>query len=281
MITDAPSPATLLSADEALHRMHAATAPAPIAFDQHGWASGDGASAARPPWSAGQLPTGYAQETPKQQALAPGLVHIEGVVWHYTDTRGCGAENLALRLLDPSNKRAASWHACIDATGAIVQSVSAKCGSWHAGGAGAKVFARESDGEWTPLTPAQRGQVRGWDANAWAFGIELENAGELRLVDGRWCSWPFAFGTKYGAPIVVPVTEVAIDKPGHGWHAFTAAQVDAATRLLAGLAGAYGLRRSACGWTHAFIDPANRVDPGPVWETQHLPGILDAVFGTG
>lgn len=271
-----------------LHRTHAAdSSPAPIEFDDHGWASGSGVTVFR---KINQVAPSYAQdeETSKQQTLAPGLEHVEGIVAHYTDTRGCGARVLAQRLLDPMNKRAASWHACIDRSGDISQSVSAKCGSWHAGGATAALFTREDakSAVWSPLTSAQRGNVRGWSANSWAFGVELENAGELRLVDGKWCSWPFAFGTKYGAPVVVPEAEVVVDtaRPTRGWHGFTDAQVTGMTRLVAGLAGRYGLLRANCEWTHAEIDPQNRVDPGPVWfdlksRTGLMKTVLDTVFG--
>lgn len=272
------------------HREHAASGLPPIEFDQHGWASGDSVVRFRKadPDGSTKKASGLLDETLKQQGLATGLDHIEGVVWHYTDTRSCGAAALAMRLLDPNNTRAASWHACVDRLGVIAQSVSAKCGSWHAGGADAALFTRDAlSGEWSVLTPAQRGKIRGWSANSWTFGIELENAGQLKLVDGKWCSWPFAFGTKYGPPIVVPEGEVTVVSTGHGWHSFTPPQVDSAQRLLAALVGRYGLRRAACSWTHAVIDPKNRVDPGPVWAgfpagvRGHLQDILDAVFGAG
>lgn len=264
-----------------LHRAHAADGLAPIAIDDGGWLSGDGVTVFRKPPPGAQVISGANHpETVKQQILAKPLEHIEGVVFHYTDTRGCGAANLAKRLLDPTNTGARSWHVCVDAAGKIAQSVSAKCGSWHAGGPTAALFTRSPDGAWAMLTQAQRATMRGWDANAWAFGIELENAGELRLVDDRWLSWPFKFGTEWGAPIVVPAAEVAGMVGPHGWHAFTPAQVDAATRVLSALVGTYGLRRDACAWTHARIDPQRRIDPGEVWTKVHLPKVLASVFGS-
>lgn len=266
-----------------LHRAHAADALPPIEFDDQGWAHGEDVTCFRKGGGNGAL----GEETTKQQTLAPPLEHCEGIVWHYTDTRGCGADALAKRLLDPANKRAASWNACVDERGHISQSVSAKCGAWHAGGSDAALFTRDpTSGLWTMLTPAQRGNVRGWGANSWAYGIELENAGEVHFIrdphgDKVWASWPFAFGTQYGAPIVVPNDEVVISPDGaHGWHRFTPEQRNGAQRLLAGLVGRYGLRREACAWTHKIIDPQNRTDPGPLWSGQggHLTEILDAVF---
>jgi N-acetyl-anhydromuramyl-L-alanine amidase AmpD len=269
-------------AEQLLHRAHAADSPLPLEFDDGGWAHGDGVTCFRKmPGVVG--PT--LVETLKQQGLAPGLEHCEGVVWHYTDTRACGAVALARRLLDPANKRAASWHACVDATGAISQSVSARCGSWHAGGSDAALFVREAptsipgSGGWRMLGANERGYARGYSANSWAFGIELENVGEVRLSEGRWCGWPFRFGTEYGAPVVVAEVEV-VEVGGKHWHAFTDAQAAGATRLLAGLVARYGLLRSACTWTHHVIDPNNREDPGPAWAPMgRMDEVLRAVFG--
>lgn len=257
------------------HAIHAADGPPPLEVDDDGWIRGPG--------------TACTSETLKRQSLAPGVDHIEGIVTHWTDTRGCGAMNLAKRLLDPDNDRAASWHLVIDAQGNAVQSVSAKHGSWHAGGAQAALFQRGADGAWTPLTPAQRGQVRGYGANSFAFGIELECAGEVRLVDGKWCGWPFAFGTKYGAPAVIPADEVTPNTATHGYHAFTAPQIETLGRVVTALVHRYGLRRDACALGHCQIDPENRTDPGPLmlgspvpkWGATggHLKMILDSIFG--
>lgn len=264
--------------EQLLHRAHAADGPPPLEIDDDGLLRGDGVD--------------LVPGTTRQQSLAAGLEHIEAVCWHWTDTRGCGAENLARRLLGPG--RAASWHAVIDAAGHAVQSVSAKKGSWHVGSDTAALFRRTgADGTWEALTPAQRGSVRGWGGNSFMYGIELENAGEVRLVDGKWLAWPFAFGTKWGAPTVVPAEEVASDPnhPGRGHHAFTPAQIETAGRVLGALVRRYGLRRSLCAFGHCQIDPQRRTDPGPLWlgdpmpalggipTSGHLAALLDRVFG--
>ena len=278
-----------------LHRAHAASeADPPLEVNADGWiADGDKALIA-------------SVESPRRQTLAfdkPG--NIEAIVWHWTDTRGCGAVNLAQRISTMAG-RAASWHTVIDANGIAVQSVSAKHGSWHAGGADAALFTRSSGGDWDPLAPAQRGRIAGYSANAFAFGIELENVGEVRLVDRNgqwtWVGWPFAFGTQYGAPANVPDTEVAAIYGADGrpimpvlgarsHQVFTDAQVTTARRITRALAQRYGLTRKACSLGHCQIDPQNRTDPGPLWLGSpipplgsqatggHLKEILDAVFG--
>jgi N-acetyl-anhydromuramyl-L-alanine amidase AmpD len=253
----------------ALHQAHAADGPA-IELDDDGILHGDRVL----PYVA----------SPKRQALAPGLEHIEGLTWHFTDTRGCGAANLQHRIASAGG-RAASWHAVIDAAGQLAQSVPMTRGSWHAGGPTAALFVRGADGTWAALSAAQRGKMRGYSANSWAGGIELENVGEVRLVDGEWLGWPFARGTKWGEPEVVPGAEVEIEqaRPGRGWHRFTAAQVETARAVTAALVARYGLRREACAWGHCEIDPQRRTDPGPLWLRPggHLETILGEVFGAG
>lgn len=282
-----------------LHQEHAADRLPPIEIDEAGWMHGENVTCFR------KQPTdapGARTETLKQQALAVGLDHIEAIVLHWTDTRGCGADALARRLLDPANDRAASWHACIDATGHIAQSVSAKCGSWHAGGSSAALFTRQAPGEWVALEPAQRGKVRGYGANSFAYGIELECVGEVRLVGNEWLGWPFARGTSNGTPVAVPASEVApmgsvIVNGVHrdrGYHLFTSAQLGALRRVMSVLVQRYGLRRDMCALGHCQIDPDNRTDPGPImlgrdsdgripkWGTAlggEAHAILDAIFG--
>jgi hypothetical protein len=283
-----------------LHQEHTADALAPIEIDDGGWMHGDGVTRFRKGERDPSLPPGYLDETNKQQGLAIGLDHVEGIVTHWTDTRGCGASALARRLIDPRNTRAASWHAVIDAQGVIAQSVSARCGSWHAGGSSAALFARQSPGEWVPLAPAQRGKVRGYGANSWAYGIELECVGEVRLVGNEWLGWPFARGTEYGSPAVVPPDEVAtfgsvivngvhVDR---GYHRFSPAQLGGLKRVVSALVHRYGLRRDACSIGHCQIDPDNRTDPGPLmlgmsdhriprWGTAaggELHAILDSIY---
>ncbi|MGN6107222.1 MAG: N-acetylmuramoyl-L-alanine amidase [Kofleriaceae bacterium] len=240
--------------------------------------------------------------SPKRQALATPDGNIDGIVAHWTDTRGCGAANLARRITGRGG-RAASWHACIDATGEIVQSVPCTYGSWHAGSDTAALFTLDA-GIWTPVPPEKRGKVRAHSANAWTFGIELECVGEVRLVeadakahqlqpmsdwivtnegaDRVWCGWPFRFDyrDKSGSlvrPCVVPVSEVVSAGKRH-YHAFTAAQLASAKRLYAALIRRYGLLRANVEWGHDRIDPTRRTDPGPLFHSW-LGTALDEIYG--
>lgn len=222
-----------------------------------------------------------------------GERHVEAVTWHYTDTRNAGAVNLAKRIAKAGDSR--SCHAWIDRAGIIAQSASFERGTWHAGSATAALFKRDTLGLspvlWEMLTPAQRGKLRGFGANSFAAGIELENVGAVRLVPvgngtSLWCGWPFRFDyrDKSGVlvkPAIVPADEVSARDATHGHHMFTLPQRDAAARVVGSLARRYGLTRAMCSLTHAMIDPTRREDPGPLWTGTHLPAILDAVFGLG
>lgn len=220
----------------------------------------------------------------RSQALLASETHILGIVWHYTDTRSCGALNLAKRIVayPSASERSASWHLCIDRAGNAVQSVSARRGSWHAGGAQAARFAAApvligGHRRWM-LQPATSHSLPG--ANSLFFGIELENVGEVRFVAGEWLGWPFKKGTQYGEPIVVPADEV-FGPPSSAHHVYTDAQISMAERVTQALVHKYALIRENCAWSHQMIDPENRTDPGPLWMGgSALPAILDHVFGT-
>lgn len=257
----------------ALASLHAAHLEDNIEIDDAGWMHGRDVH---------QIPTVRTQKlaTPG----AEGERHVEGVVWHYTDTRNAGAVNLAKRIAAAGQAR--SCHLWIDRAGVVAQSASFERGTWHAGSSTAALFRRDErtdDQPWQMLTPAQRGNVRGYGANSFAAGIELENVGEVRLVGGQWLGWPFRHDLQGsdGAmvrPVVVPADEVA-SNGSHGWHAYTHAQASAAKRVVSALVRRYGLKRAACEWTHQRIDPTRRTDPGPLWTDGLLPSILADVFG--
>lgn len=260
----------VLAALEALHGDHDDT----IEIDDKGIMHGDGVH---------YIPTVRTQKlaTPG----AEGERHVEGAVWHYTDTYNAGAVNLAKRIAAAGASR--SCHVWIDRPGVIAQSASFERGTWHAGSDTALLFKRNAAG-WEPLAPAQRGKVPGYGANSWAAGIELENVGEVRLAlnpskgEKQWCGWPFKFdhrGTdgKLVRPAVVPADEV-VEIGGKHWHTFTDEQRRAAQRVVAAMVAHYGLLREAFLWTHAKIDPTRRTDSGPAWDG-HLSVILENVFG--
>lgn len=250
---------------DALHRAHADGGLPPLEIDDLGVLRGDGAD--------------YIPSVRRQKLATPGIEgerHVEAVVWHYTDTRNAGAVNLARRIAAKAPEgEERSCHVWIDRAGKIAQSVPFEAGSWHAGSSTAALFTRKPDGMWAMLAPAQRGKVRGWGANSFAAGIELENVGHLRRVGDKWLGWPFVIGSPKGAPVVVPADEVDVAR---GLHTFTEPQVAAAARVVVALVHRYGLTRDAFTLTHHAIDPTRREDPGELWVKVHLPAILDAVF---
>lgn len=282
-----------IAAGELLHRSHAADEIAPIEIDDDGFMHGAGVEVVR---------------SVRSQALATPDGDIDGLAWHWTDTHGAGAANLARRIAAAGDPR--SCNAWIDERGLIAQSVSFKRGSWHAGGPSAALFARDKDdGLWKPLTPAQRGRIRGIGANSWAGGIELENVGELRLItaDARarkqyeawgvagykvWAGWPFRFDHPERPAIVRPDEAVITNplRPTLALHRFTPEQVTAAKRLSSACVRRYGLRRENVTWGHCQIDPARRTDPGSLWLGDaatnrahelggHMREVVDAIYG--
>lgn len=251
----------------ALHRAHVDGELSALEIDDHGVMHGENVS---------YIPTVRTQ--PLATPGTEGERHIEAIVWHYTDTRNAGAENLARRIAAKGDAR--SCHVWIDRRGHIAQSASFERGTWHAGSSTAALFTRNAGFGWEVLSAAQRGKIRGYGANSFAAGIELENVGALRYVpskahnDSLWVGWPFRFDHAE-APVIVPIDEV---DPVRRLHRFTDDQARAALRVTGALARRYGLTRDACALTHHEIDPSRREDPGALWTEVHLPVILAAVF---
>lgn len=198
------------------------------------------------------------------QRLATPDGNVDGITWHWTDTRGVGAVALAKRTI----KKAAnvgSCHLWLGADGEIAQSAPMLLGSWHAGFG--FTFKRDASGVYR-ISP-------GYNANAFFAGVEIENIGEVRktTLKGKevWAGWPFNFLPetlqKYGAPTVCPDDEVYVHPkyPNRGWHKFTQAQRDGAERIVRALRGSCALTRENCSWGHLQIDPERRTDPGPLW----------------
>lgn len=212
----------------------------------------------------------------RSQRLATRGGTPAGIVWHYTATTSAtdeGPRSLARRIAATprEGQRATSWHLIIGRSGLIVQSVSLLRGAWHAGGETALrlrwVDVRSVDRDWEAVeAPGSRAS-----ANAIMIGVELENAGEVRRVGGRWESWPFGRDGRRGQ--VIPDAQVVAH--GTRWYqAYTEAQVDAAAALVRAVREAYVPTRGDCRWTHAELDPGRKSDPGPDWLAR-LSAVLD------
>jgi N-acetylmuramoyl-L-alanine amidase len=157
------------------------------------------------------------------------------LVMHYT--AGLGLDGTVAWLRNPAAK--ASAHLVIGRDGRIVQMVAFNRKAWHAG-------------------LSRWGDIEG--LNAYAIGIELDNAGRLqRRGDGAWVH-P-ASGRVVPASDVIEAQHKAEARPA-GWHAFTAAQLSAAATVARVLHGRYGFI-DVLG--HDDIAPGRKVDPGPAF----------------
>ncbi len=188
-----------------------------------------------------------------------------GVCWHWTGgvcRRGYAAR-LAQKIstYDPKKDRAASWHVVISKQGWVYQSVPFEIGSWHC----AVGTVRDDRGH------AHR-------VNRSLVGIELENAGRLKYLDGYWLCHPYWKQNSQGGYVEDELNRVADKKlavepermqlaRGKGaFDGFPEAQVLAAGFVLHALAERYALSPTRCGFLHGDFD-RRKEDAGPLWRT--------------
>lgn len=187
-----------------------------------------------------------------------------GIVWHYTGGAGSTtyAATLAekIRTYDRATDRPASWHVLVSKTGVLYQSVSFLRGSWHVG---------------------KSGKIAGEDysnVNRVTIGIELENAGRLKRISGKWYCWPYWEDKETETPDAqceVPANR-AMRVQGEGYFdAFTDAQIRSACVLAEALKQAYILSAANLEHGHKEFDPLRREDPGPLFRKTHLPRIIE------
>jgi N-acetyl-anhydromuramyl-L-alanine amidase AmpD len=184
--------------------------------------------------------------SPKSSALAtPGPL---GVVWHWTGW--LGMDPVAYCRAAAASSREASWHVMVTRDGRMIQGIPFTRGSWHVG---------------------RRGRVAGQErsVNGCTVGVELENAGRLKQVEGR---WRYFVGGATPWQGVIPGSE-AVLVPGMGtFHDFPEAQREAAAALVAALVDEFDLEVDACSFGHIdFAAPGSREDPGPLWGCQKWP----------
>lgn len=194
-----------------------------------------------------------------------------GMVWHWTAGRGGPgyAETLARRAQRYRRgvDRPASWHVLVAKDGTVYQSAPFTVGTWHVGRPGVVAGRRFEN------------------VNRATVGCELENAGRLRQLGGRFYCWPYFTNPAAPAHERRPEPRCAVDAaravvvPGEGtFDAFPPEQEAAAARLLAALVARFGWVREACAYGHRDFTP-HKEDPGPLWADVVLPRVLDAVFG--
>jgi N-acetyl-anhydromuramyl-L-alanine amidase AmpD len=196
--------------------------------------------------------------SPRLERQGPALV-----VTHCTSTLHGSAPAL-LKAIRRADGREASWHVLIDEQGGIVQSIPFTRAAWHAGSASAAKV--ELGGLLVSVNSA-------------SVGIELVNAGEVRLVGREYRAWPFAGSTTRKPGPIVPVTQT-VNVGKRLYHAYTVQQVEAWRRVMRALLEACpalghdvtlvaqdGKRRSLPGWRvgHVDVDPARKSDPEKHW----------------
>ena len=155
------------------------------------------------------------------------------VVIHYTALPD--ADLAIKRLSDP--EVGVSSHLVIDREGKITQLVPFNEVAWHAG-----------ESSWM----GQSG------LNRCSIGIELDNAGRLEKVDGRWQSWS---GNEYLDGEVIE----AVHKNSTvlaGWHVYPEVQVETALQVVRLLVQRFRLL-DVLG--HDEISPNRKWDPGPAF----------------
>jgi N-acetylmuramoyl-L-alanine amidase len=193
-----------------------------------------------------------------------------GIVWHYTGGGAAShAEALARRIQTYRRglDRPASWHLLVARDGTLYQSAPFSTGTWHVG------------------KPGVVGDIHFDNVNRALVGCELENAGRLRKLHGRWYCHPYwlkpaALGDALQPDPGCEVHESRVRHLPEGmFDSFTPEQEDVCGLVLGVLVGRYGWTRELSAFGHVDLDPARREDPGPVWRNEVLPRVLAKVFG--
>lgn len=164
-----------------------------------------------------------------------GTIKPRFLVIHYTG--GSSAAGSIAWFLDPASK--VSAHLVIARDGTVTQVVPFDREAWHAG-----------NSQWGALTGLNRHSI----------GIELDNAGYLVRSGGKWVS-PLTRRAYPDSAVTVAVHKN--DPPGaapSGWHAYSAAQIEAVLEAGMALFAHYGLE-DVLG--HDDIAPGRKRDPGP------------------
>lgn len=264
--------------DWAKEKVAAATAPVPVTSELMVTADGwlEGAGVVRVP-------------SPRNFGLTSQALHGEprplGVCWHWTGgvCRPGYAGVLAKRISTYNAKkdRAASWHLVISKQGWVYQSVPFELGSWHCA-----VGTVKDD----------RGHAH--RVNRSLIGIELENSGRLKYLDGRWHCHPYwkqdkagefieaASGNRVPDPkLVVEPERMQIARKQGSFDGFPDPQVVASGFVLGAIAMRYGLSPTRCGFLHGDFDK-RKEDAGPLWrnllvDVYERGGLDAAVLTTG
>jgi hypothetical protein len=146
----------------------------------------------------------------------------------------------------------------------------------HAGG------SKLVEGKWVP--------DHGWfvvggkrvHPNTVSVGIEIHNAGQLRLIDGQWRSWDYDKKQPQGAAFDSADVEIDVRRPTRGWHKMTEWQRTELAALISAIEGQMQKMPNDVSvetngpqihpWAtvrdfrivgHVTLDPERKTDPGP------------------
>ena len=181
-----------------------------------------------------------------------------GVCWHYSNpvwsSLTTSKEVCELLLRDKAN---ASWHGMLSKEGYFYQCVSFNRGSWHVGKPGV-IKGKSVD-----------------NVNRYLIGIELENEGRLKKIDGEFYSWPWKKDPLLKSKGVL----IAKGEFKNCYFApFTESQVSVAKDLIIALKTEYNFTKEDFLYDHHQFDPSRKDDIGPIWMDQILPQLLKEVY---
>lgn len=189
----------------------------------------------------------------------------KALLWHWTATVSEQADAFVERMktYDGEKDVAESWHVVIARDGTVYQSVSLLSAAWHVRCSGI-------------LGPNYYQNL-----NKATVSVTLENAGRLRLVEGRFFVHPPWRKKKPKKEVLgeeVAAELVTSTKTGNHYMTYTEAQVLSAIAVLRAIAKKYDIPRKYCTLGHSNFEYPKQEDPGPIWMEELLPRVLEAVF---
>ncbi len=171
-----------------------------------------------------------------------GRIEPKYLVFHYT--AGRSAQSSVNWLTNPDSN--ASAHLIVARDGQVTQLAPFTIKTWHAGRS-----------HWDGLV----------GLNQHSIGIEMDNAGPLKLVGSKLQAW---FGKTY------PKSQAfhgkhKLEDEFRWWHAYTETQIIAAVELAKLLVKTYNLKEIV---GHDDIAPDRKRDPGPAFPLLHIQAMV-------
>lgn len=195
-----------------------------------------------------------------------------GACWQWTGGKGgthgwARERSKAHRTYRKGVDAATSCHLLIAKDGGIFQSASFAVGTWHVG---------------------RRARIAGVErhVNRCLIGIEIENAGRIRMFAGRAYIAPFYVNPdaepaqRHPDPGLEVERGRAVVAKGGTFDAFTVEQEQSAVEVVRALVARYGFDARALSFGPRDFDPQRREDPGALWTDVVLPSVLDRAFAS-